>query len=215
MTDDFDKLLSFDPLAEAEQVTGQSYKDDEVTKALGFIMALQHNDEKAVELGLRDDSYYNIAHDEYLRIVEDLGFTLVFTEAFGPDEAYQVYWRRGVLLTVESYGEALNSAKAYFNMEFREGESPWAYRLSGRVNGPAYDKGRTVWVGDFDAREGLRHQLARLEAAGTFLEPWVEQPFLWLLNYMETRGEYDHALITSMKLDRLPVEVQAAICHES
>ena len=213
---DFNDLMNFDPLLAAEELTGDSYKEDEGTLALGALFAQKHATAKREELALRDDSYYGSAYASYIELVESLGFERVFTESFsGAEEVtdhLEFYWREGILLRVESYaGLRVNSASLYFNGEFADSADPWSMRLNGHLNGAAYDEGRYVWVGSVDVREGLRHILAQLEAKGQALEVWLEQPFMWLLNYAESRGEYDFEAITARKLALFPAEVRTAI----
>ena len=72
--------------------------------------------------------------------------------------------------------------------------------------------GRLVWVGYHDSREALLHNLERLEAEGHFIEPWAEQPFLWLLNYQDTKDEgYDYSKINARRIAQLPAHVQEMI----
>ena len=42
-----------------------------------------------------------------------------------------------------------------------------------------------VWIGDNDVREGLAFRLEQMRSGGQFVTPWIERPFLWLLNYTE------------------------------
>jgi hypothetical protein len=55
LENNLEKLLKYDSLAEAEKVTGKSYKDDKITAHLGFIGILQNNIKKENALLLLDD----------------------------------------------------------------------------------------------------------------------------------------------------------------
>jgi hypothetical protein len=60
--------------------------------------------------------------------------------------------------------------------------------------------------------------LATLRQRGTFVKPWVESPFLWLIAYDEhcdnkQFAESDRLRLNEIKLSLLPQEVQAAICR--
>jgi len=73
-----------------------------------------------------------------------------------------------------------------------------------------------VWQGDHDCREAVKNNISLLAENGTFLKKWLKLPFLWLVNYMETKKEgYDYEAISKSRLERLPVEVQKAIGYES
>lgn len=218
---DFDDILNFDPLLEAEKLTGKSYKDDRETMLMGAGLAILQNEQKEMELGLRGDSYYNISYSEYLEILADLGFQEVYSEEFvsrweQAREQFRVFWRDGILLTTESYmGKSLNSATAYFNAEFEDGNAPWRMSLSGCLDGEAYDGDprRYIWCGYFDAREGIRHRLAQMEGQAKFLPKWTnERIYVSLLNYMESKVDFDeYDRIREMKLTLLPEHVRQAM----
>lgn len=211
---DFDDLLKFDPLVHAETLTGKSYKDDESTSALGFALHLEHTQRKRDELSLRDDTHYGSPFWNTLRIFNDLGFEAVHghlfpssTQAHASDR-FVLLWRPdGVLGTLESYGDATNNAKIYYNWRVNENvENRYALLSSGHW------VDEQTWTGDHDAREGLRHTLSRLEATGTFLPFWVERPWLWLLDYSQTKTpNYDHKTINEELIARLPILVREAI----
>lgn len=169
--DAFDEFLHFDPMLGAETLTGKSYKEDEVTRGLGFALMQRHASEKEFELGVRGDSYFNISWDGYLQIVEDLGFELLMQEELpgypDPDtqSEFRIYWRGGILLACDSYRpEHLNSSSMYFNLEFPSAEAAFSISMSGHLQRQLYDgPKRFVWVGNVDAREGIRHTLGQIE----------------------------------------------------
>lgn len=202
---DLRTALDFDPLLAAEKVTGQSYKDDDDTARLGLGLALMHNQRKESLLRRARDSYFAMPFAEQLDLFGDLGFEEVYRETFdghGDDETYVILWHPdGILATCESYGTHRNSAKVYYNYRHPDGY-PGGHLTSG---GGMRDG---VWVGNHDAREGVRHNLDAMRAEGEFLPVWVERPFLWLLNYSESKGDYDYAAINAAKIARLPVDVQ-------
>lgn len=211
--EDISRLLTFDPLSAAEKMSGDSYKDSPATMALGLALAMNHNAAKAAALQETSDSYFSMDFAGQLAVFADLGFTEVYREEFagtyGPD-TYIILWHAdGILATCESYnGTDRNAAKVYYNFRQADGGYPgYPLTSSGRMYGD-------VWVGDHDAREGIRHNLDALRAAGEFLPQWTERPFLWLLNYSEEEGNYDYVAINASKIARLPDEVRAAITPE-
>ena len=72
-----DDLLTFDPLDAAEQITGESYKCDEGTSALGFLLAMQHNQVKNERLMALGDTTLQNDLTRYTDIIKSLGFELV------------------------------------------------------------------------------------------------------------------------------------------
>jgi hypothetical protein len=77
-----------------------------------------------------------------------------------------------------------------------------------------------VWAGNHDGREAIRHNIAKLEEFGSFVNPWQERPHLWLLHYMDTKDEngdsLDYRLLNSRTINEerillLPSHVQRAI----
>lgn len=206
---ELDDLLRFDPLDAAEKITGESYKTDRETLSLGFGMAMLHNERKAEALRQTRDSHYGMTFAEFRTLLAELGFEEVLVETFaGRDcpETFVIAWSpEGVLAVCESYaGERLNSAKVLYNYRHPNGYPGFGLTSSGSMCGD-------LWVGDHDAREGVRHNLGRMREAGEFVTPWRERPWLWLLTYMDTKGEYDHEAITAARVARLPEHVRQAI----
>lgn len=72
-----------------------------------------------------------------------------------------------------------------------------------------------IWSGDHDCREALKFNINRLAENGTFLKKWNEQPFLWLLHYMDTKKEgYNYKSINEERIAMLPIDVQELIKGE-
>lgn len=208
---DLESLMRTDPLAEAEKVTGKSYKEDEATSALGFLLHLANVEAKQRAAAASDDTHYSSSLEDTLRIYRELGFTELLLDRFegsdGAPETYRILWHEdGILATVESYQTThRNNTKIWYNVRFPDGAG-WPVTSSGQYLDDH------VWVGDHDMREGMRVKLAGLRGAGTFLPVWRKRPFLWLLTYMDSKVEgYDHKAITEERISRLPEHVQAAI----
>ena len=217
------RLLETDALAEAERMTGKSYKED--SESMGLGMSLQMSLSAAKRAALKDagDTYMTMPLDDALHLFYLMGFDEVLQDNFtafdrhDQVETYRVLWRNdGILATVESYrGDQLNMSKIYYNVEFPPGTTRiGSVTSSGKLwsddwNSP---EGRRVWVGDHDAREGVRYSMRRLDEAGTFLPVWVERPFLWLVNFAESKVPgYNHSDITEERVARLPEHVRDAI----
>lgn len=217
-------LLKFDPLGEAERMTGKDYKNDEDTSALGFLLAMDHNERKANALRASGDSSFRISFENFVLLAVNKGFVEIYRGHFydvgeswssGREETYLVMWRDGVLLTLESYGESVNMAKMYYNLEVGQGtldDNFYRPEGGGRWNREAYDEGRFIYVGNIDVREGFVFHLNELEAHGNFVSPWVEAPFLWLLNYTDTRDkDYNYEELNRKRIAQFPAEIREAI----
>lgn len=223
-TDPFDAMLKMDPLAEAEKITGNSYKEDSATARLGFGMHLRHRQQVREELTLRGDTHYGSSWADTLRIFADLGFEVVHEHQFAGSyadriETFIVLWREdGVLAKAETFGSTgRNTADVFYNWRPNDDvQSTWEYTSSGGLHGPSYDRGEKLWIGNHDVREAMRHKLSRLESNGRFVTPWVERPFLWLLDYSQSKvKDYDYRVITEQVITTLPEHIRTAINPEA
>lgn len=221
-----DALLRFDGLAEAERLTGESYKDSEATMALGFGLSLIGNQAKVAALRAAMDTHFSMTWSAYLSVVRALGFAEVYSAPFvgkygkGREDEFKVFWRNdGLLLKAESFvcgeGEpSCNSAELLFNWRSHDPANAWT-RAGIACSGGLAKSDRSVFVGHKDVREGLRHFIASMEGAGSWLTPWIERPWLWLLNYEQPKVDgYDHKAITEAVIATFPADVRAAISPE-
>lgn len=222
--DDLDDLLRFDPLYAAETLTGHSYKEDDQTQALGLSLHLDTGVSKRKALKATGDTHLSSSLAEQLEVMESLGFETVLLDSFegsdyglgSPEESYRIMWHpEGVLATVESYqGLGRNSTKFYYNVRFSQETMGKYYRYTSSGHFHTYDQENEnyIWVGNHDGREAFKHHLTRLGLAGEFLSEWIEQPFLWLLTYTESKVEgYDYEAINEERISRLPKNVRNAI----
>lgn len=203
-----DDLLRFDPLDAAQKITGESYKTHDETMRLGLGLAMVHNERKAETLRQARDSHYGMTFADFRALLSELGFEEVLVETFqGREcpETFVIAWcPEGILAVCESYsGVRLNTANVLYNYRHPDGY-PGGLTSSGHMRDD-------LWIGDHDAREGVRHNLAALRAAGEFVTPWQERPWLWLLTYTDTKGEYDDDAINAARVARLPQRVRDAI----
>lgn len=212
-----DDLLKFDPLAEAEKLTGKSYKTDSGTEALGFLMHIQHNERKNAALEVMQDTSFSRDMEWMRGFMEREGFELAHKHDFvyvdkyfneGPrNECVEYYWHpEGILFILESYNETrMNTCKGLFNWKPNEGNDRWPRGVSGGFEDD-------VFCGDKDGREGFRHFLTTMRATGSFVPKWHKVPFLWLLSYADSKVEgYDHKAITAERLTHFPQHVKDAM----
>lgn len=213
-----EKLLSYDALAEAEKDTGSSYKESEFTQHIGFLNHLEHVQKKEEALVEADDTVFSNKLSRYLRIVKDIGFDLALEFPFvgrpsGSESVYDermfVFWRDGILLVFDTYLEdSVNGGKFYYNWIPNDYKEGYKYTSSGGY----YGEDPMFWAGDHDCREALRFHIRRLDENGKILPVWEKRPFLWLLNYMDTKDDkYDYEKINRDRIAMLPKEIQKAI----
>lgn len=208
---EIDDLLNFDPLMAAEEVTGKSYKEDKDTMHLGFAMHIDKAAAVRTEMSLRDDTFQSSLFSDASRIYRSLGFESIYAVTFkskwehGIDE-FVVFWRDGILATLESFEDRVNRASIYYNWAANPDVEAWQYVSSGHF------LGNTI-IGHHDVRVGLRHTLGRMEDAGTFLNPWIERPFLWLVNY-SVEDSSDYREVNDFVISQFPDHVREAITPE-
>lgn len=217
--------LRFDALAHAEQLTGQSYKEDKGTEALGFLMHLDHVKNKRAILEFTGDTHFSMPWTDFKAMLPRLGFTIMFTEPFKDeqrgDEEAVCAWddRRGALIWAETYRlsakdsrypPGINSGSVYFCWKSNE-SNVWLERCSSSPiqNEAGEYIGRSY---SYDVREGLKHTLEQADTLGTYMKPWPGKPFLWLLTYMDPKTPgYNHDAITAARLAKLPESVRNII----
>ncbi len=211
--DNLDELLGFDPLQEAEIMTGRSYKHDIATSSIGLLLAVDNNQKKKELLKANEDSYYGMEFAEFVVLMDSMGFKSV-ASGFIPnsEDEWFIDWKDGILVVYDSFRGSLNGAKAFFNY-LPASDNSYRGGFSGTaVEGP---NGKNVWCGDFDAREGFKHRLDNYRDTGIFMKKWIRQPFLWLLHYGDTKvAGYDFDEINQQRIAMFPTEVQEAICGE-
>lgn len=229
MTENFDDILNYDPLLEAEKATGLSYKEDPGTQALGFLLLQESAERKRDELMLREDTYWGMPYFDAMELALSLGFEVVYSDILRDDKRkhstgnlvyFNVLWRSGVLLKLESYyggeerGYTVNSAVIYFNWMTEDGTTP-ASPVSGTSHwtrtAPGYngELADDPWVKimNIDVREGLKHTLEKLGSAGIVPEQWLYTDRLIefaLTSYAERERPIDKLL------DKAPYEIEKA-----
>jgi hypothetical protein len=210
--DKIQELMEYDPIAEAEKLTGQrtgsSLKDP--TAALGFIGHIQKGETLKGLLMLQDDTHWGCTFKDLIRIAEEEGFEVVLRDPTVDGDELIIAWNpAGILLYAESYsaGKSINTAKIDYFFEGNEGES-YPHIAGGVSRG--YEGGK-LHIGK-DVREGFRHHLNGARACGSFIPQWPATPFLWLLSYSDSKVEgYDYKAISMARIKRLPEHVQRAI----
>lgn len=220
------KLLKIDPLAEAEKITGVSYKGSDVTSFLG--MGIMHAKNKDVDslLAMTNDSTFSMKVTDYLDVVKEEGFeivlelssvvTLDYQGKSLPESEYEhvklfVLWhdRDGLLLAFDTCGESVNGGHVYYNIMLHEDE-----RARGVTESGGYSK-HGCFVGSHDCRTAIRFHMRQLRSGGVFLREWKERPSLWLLHWGDTRDKsFNSKAINAERIAMLPEHVRKAITPE-
>lgn len=217
-------ILEFDPIATAEEIVGKRHEQwdsngDEAQLALG--LCFMANREKAAHLASLGDTHFGISWEDFKAIATAYGFKPGFCQKFagtgwgdkGVEEEEIIFFHeeKGMILHAESYnGKDVNSAKVYCEVktdETREKEQ-WA-----ALNGCSFggNGNGTVEV-NVDVREGFLFHLNALSEVFEFSKTWTKVPFLWFLNYMDTKdANYNYDNINNAKIKKAAPEVQKII----
>jgi hypothetical protein len=157
---DIINLLTNDPLSSAEKVTGKSYKEDDATSSLGFMMSVHDNMVKKRALSAIGDTVFSMDWLAYCEAIEKFGFGLM-VEDLSPDggEAIRLYYNEkdGLLLRADSYHGNRNGATVYYNWQLdpepnlkpkelwsdpdkEEYYNWWSFTSSGGLYYPGHDR---------------------------------------------------------------------------
>lgn len=229
---DMIKLLTNDPIKNAEDFTGKKTDDDPATVNLGFIMHVHDNMVKDKALKAIGDTVFKMDWLAYCEMIETFGFGLMM-EDFSPNggESTRIYYHEkdGILLSADSFRGSRNSARVYYNwipnvapkedwidpntaefVNYWEAISSGGFFYPGHkrheipenVLDPAWDN--IVWAGEHAAEEAIGFHLRRLREYGTFIPIWKEQPHLWLLGNWEKEQKDNYEQIRLNRIAKLP-----------
>lgn len=140
----------------------------------------------------------------YRDVLVYLGFEEVLTVDRATNGHLFIFAHRdGLLLKFDTHHmfdvEHVNGASVYYNWKPNDEKEGWHYVSSGHGSAPG------IWIGDHDAREKLIAKLDGLRKNGSFITPWFERPFLWLLHYDDPKAPgYDYRAINRERIARLP-----------
>jgi len=225
MRDRIRKAIAFDPLDEAEKQTGKSYKTDNDTAMLGFKLMQSNTQEINSLLKRSDDSCYSHSVGDYLRIVRDIGFEKLyhdyFVNKYGKTNQYFLLFHRelAILMVIDTFSsgfdpsDSINRSDMYFNWE----PNSEANRRKGTSSGHFHkDSNRYIWIGNNDSRLAIRNQIEELKEYGTFVNPWIERPHLYLYHHGDKKDSSHSTLeesknMTKTRLEYLPEDVIAII----
>jgi len=188
-------------------------------------------------LDTTDDTKFSETTKDYIDKILSFGFVKIYQESFyskssNQNEAFYMFWRNGVLLVFDTFYDIINGGNFYYNIKpkkfyksrkevfysigsIMDVKSANCFRLSKNriTSSGCWENYSTspVWAGDHDCGEAVKFNILQLEKYGEILENWEFQPSLWLLNHMDTKGDYDYKKINKQKLLYLPKKIQKFI----
>lgn len=212
MNNEIERALNFDPIAEAEKVTGKGHWSgfDSADNSLALLMGITSNANKKDLLAQANDTYFGMSWSYFIDQLFSRGFKLGTAWRFTDDkygeiheEVAVIYYREdGILIFAESYSNAtsVNSGKCWYELEFSDEANSTgdAFRRIIRTGGMHAEKKLNNQI---DIREGLFHKLETAAECGKFIPVWEHNTFLWISDYVESR------LISGYKSEDYGVEM--------
>lgn len=216
-------ILNFDPVATAEALIGKRHEewDVETDGMSALMLAIVTNQAKEEHLKSIGDTHSGITWIDFIEIAKAYGFKSGYCQKFTgtgwsrkdveEEEIIFFHEEKGLILHAESYdGKSVNSARVYGEVKIGDKleKNQWE-ALNGCSHG---GNGNGTMSFDVDVREGFRFHLDALSEAFEFSKNWTKVPFLFLLNYMDTRDEnYNYKKINKQKIDACTPEVRKII----
>ena len=114
------QALNQDPLHDAEQIVGRSYKEDKSVAFLGMVLQMRKSEALNRMLTSGDDTTFSMSVGGYAAVIERIGFEEVLRQPFVGrygEECFYVYYRQpGLLLSWDTFqGKTRNAANIYYN----------------------------------------------------------------------------------------------------
>ena len=180
-------LIRKDPLHEAEQITGKSYKDDDDTSKLGLALHMMNGETKRKAMQDTRDVYYGMPMDEFDSVVTSLGFERVYSEIFvgerDPRQQVMLVWfhPEGGLIQSDTYGhydgkDTINGWSFNYVFQADTEHMPDVQHSRAALD---YTEGEiNTFAGSTGNGDGLRLDWKALHADGVKLvNPWPEKAF--------------------------------------
>jgi hypothetical protein len=185
-----DDLLHEDALMNAEKITGKSYKEDEATMHLGFLMHMMKGQEKKAALKSRGDTYYTQNFYEHCALVEGYGFEMVYEETYQNDGGYPETLRyychreKALFYDVHTYNRPFKGDNGRDWPSAEGGSVHACVLLNGEehlpvqngwspINNHLWDELGPIGMITLFGREALLHKLKKLDDSNCqFVAPW-------------------------------------------
>ena len=116
--DQIEEALRQDPIADAERIVGQGWKDDESVGWLGMDLQKRKSEALGRMLTTTGDTTFSMSVEEYASALDRFGFHEVYREPFRArdhDECIYIHFRSVLLLKWDTYRGGRNSASVYYN----------------------------------------------------------------------------------------------------
>lgn len=185
-----DALLSYDPIAAAEKMSGKShwstFDDKETDLAIGLVML--SGDAKREALKKANDTYFGMSFQEFVDLITANGFKKALQYTFnnisswsGPTDEFAVYYRGdGFVITFDSFGDSLNSGKIY-GICRRTTD-----RLMDLIKCSITPMGNSIFGFSKDVREGMFYTINNAKNSYDVLPIWPGPGcFHWMLDRTE------------------------------
>ena len=146
---DIKKILDYDALAEAEKISHKSYKEDDVTGALGFMLHLESSQKKNKLMQDLGDTCFSETVESYFKKATEIGFKVLYKEDFedidGNDisqETLFIMWHYdySILLVWDTHRGNRNGGKFYYNWSPHTLENRHHFTSSGGFAGFHFNK---------------------------------------------------------------------------
>lgn len=136
-------LQNFDGLAEAEKLTGASYKENDSTAIIGMGLHFAKNKQMKELMELTNDTCFSETEESYLAKVISFGFEVVLKQPFigrkEIEERFYILWHKkySILLVFDTYTgskgskPSRNGGYIYYNWSPNEGIGHSSFTSSG------------------------------------------------------------------------------------
>jgi hypothetical protein len=189
-----DELLRFDPIAEAERVSGKQHwsefsKEDEYT---AMALAMLSGDMKRNALKEANDTYFSMKFGEFIDLIISNGFKKAIQYKFkntktylGETDEFACYYRNdGLVIICDSCGDSLNGGDIYGNYKRNDNEKCWI------GDGSSSPIGDGIIGFGKDVREGMFHFISKVNNIGEILPIWKGSGcFNWMLDRTERSSD--------------------------
>lgn len=224
-----ENLLRRDSILETEKIFGNKHhsqfnESEETVMLLKFMM---DNKEKKNYLQSIGDTYWGISWNEFINLIESIGFKAALKYDIkhedNIDEAILYYHpTKGLVIWATSYWnkKSINGGTMYGEVYLQEDNWKDISKVLTSSHGSFsyYDNENKVEKFkeqvdfSFDVREGLLHNINKVEKVTLYAPIWKERHFLYLTDYIENKKEgYDYKEITRNKIKMCPKEFQKIV----
>lgn len=189
-------ILNFDPIATTEALIDKRHEDWDIESI--------------------DDPHFSTTWQNFIEIARAYGFKCSFCQKFMgtgiiEEEIIFFHEEKGLILYAESFGgKSVNSAKVYGEVKIDE---ILTKEQRNALHGCSYgNNGNGTMHFDVDVQEGFHFHLDAISEAFQFSTSWTKVPFLWFLNYMDTKKKnFNYEKINHKKIKACTPEVQKII----